>query len=1129
MENSDLTTGDSAVSPFLSLAAMRTAHTRLLKLNRISSSSPNILQEAAAFIMRGSRTGALLDDEDDRAAAQSMLDYWTTILIRAAHEPPDSMLDEFDPELAPELDDSLCPYMGLEAFDESNQSLFFGRRRLVEFLLGKLSERRLLVLVGASGSGKSSAVRAGLIPALRAGELEGSADWRYFPPLLPGSQPLVSLSNLLQRRFSPRYSARSERRVDPLRSVFETLDQEQEDTTNEQRLLADPTYLATTLSTASEQPVLLFVDQFEEIFTLAGNEATQMAFINNLLGLVDTESPRHRVIITMRSDFESFVARVPLLHARFEDARVQLMPLNAAEMREAIERPAAQVGLKFESGVIDALLQDMLGEPAALPLLQFTLLKLWEQRDHNRVTWDAYQRVGGGRQALARSADALYNNLIPEDQVTARRILLRILRPGEGLEITSHRVPRDALYRAGEARDRVDRVLQKLIDARLVRMTASDLLSNTQIEVAHEALVRNWPTLVGWLEDERVSIATRRKLEERALEWIRLGRGMAGLLDKVQLDEAERWLASAEASYLGYDDALPELVAASRAAVQQEEQQRAQAQQRALEQAQALAEARERQAEQAQALAEARARSVQRTRLAATALAIMFLLAAAAAVVAIQSANVAIEARSEAVARAGELATQVIVRQTAEQVAVENAEVASQNAAVARQNADRAATAVAISEVERQQAEVAREQAEIQSRVARSQQLAAQAQTALDDGKPQLGLLLGVAALQVPRPGDPPSDTVLGIVQRLVEEIGGRGIDRHNGAVTGVALSVDGEILVSAGADAALHVRELDDDDNEARILTTAAPVELFAASADARFVITSGSTPGSLQLWDLSSAEGAPRALNGHTGTITSVAMSRNGSRLLTASDDGLTLAWQPGSPGAAPQALSTRSAVRSVALSNDGRWALTGHDDGSARLWNLNDPRPNAQFSIPVRGRITAVTFSPDGRWLAYGTSAGPAYLWQLGAGGFGQGPFVLRATAAVTAITFSGNSALVVTGTADGATRLWDVAAQQDPAPRTVLRGHSRDITDLTASADGTLLVTASADGTGGLWNLTAVDGQVRLWAPRSERPPAESEPAALIERACGVAGRPISEAEWQAYFRGQVYQPICPGAP
>jgi hypothetical protein len=151
--------------------------------------------------------------------------------------------------------------------------------------------------------------------------------------------------------------------------------------------------------------------------------------------------------------------------------------------------------------------------------------------------------------------------------VTARRILLRMVRPGEGLEITSSRIRLEDLYRSGEDPGRVDRVLAKLIDTRLVRLTEGETWEDRQVEVAHEALVRNWPTLVDWLEQEKVALAIRRRLEGRAAEWVRLGQGSGGLLDEVELREPERWLGSAEAAYLGNEPALLTLVEASKRAI----------------------------------------------------------------------------------------------------------------------------------------------------------------------------------------------------------------------------------------------------------------------------------------------------------------------------------------------------------------------------------------------------------------------------------------------------------------------------------------------------------------------------------------------------------------------------------
>ncbi len=558
--------------PFPSLTALRTTHNTLLDAHRTQADRATFWPEVERFIERGRATGALLDNEEDRWAAQSLLDYWSATGYSVGRTMPDAALADFDPTLAPEIPDDRCPYVGLAAFREFQEPYFFGRRQLVESLLAKVATERLIAVVGPSGSGKSSIVLAGLLPALKTGGLAAqdatatSDQWRYSERMVPGSDPLANL----ERAILPKESG------EPL------------DVTLAAKFVSvadgcrrEPDYLVTLLNETGQEPFVLVIDQFEELFTLCTDDALRRAFINNLLSLIQAPGARHTVLLTMRTDFESFVARLPDFLPYFEEALVRVTPLNAAELRDVIERPAALVGLKFETGVVDALVQDVLGEPAALPLLQFTLLKLWERRDRNRITWASYKELGGGRLALSRSADQLYDHLIPEEQLTARRILLRLVRPGEGLEITSNRVRRSVLYQTGEARDRVDRVLARLVNADLLRLSPGDKPEDAQIEVAHEALVRNWPRLVGWLEDERGRIRERLRLTEAAEQWLKLDRDPSALLRGTLLEDAQR--------HPDLNELEEEFVAASLTARQAADRERELVHQRELEQARVLA------------------------------------------------------------------------------------------------------------------------------------------------------------------------------------------------------------------------------------------------------------------------------------------------------------------------------------------------------------------------------------------------------------------------------------------------------------------------------------------------------------------------------------------------------------
>ena len=491
---------------FPTIFDLRASHVALLSRQRQGSKVEELADDVRLFVRRAQITGTILDADEQRDAAQGLIDYWVTTLYRASLPVDDVTLAEFDANLAPTLADDLCPYVGLEAFREKDSSRFYGRRKLVSEAVEILTEQRFLAVVGPSGSGKSSVVQGGVLPALRRGAIPGSDTWTYLPPLVPGA----------------------------------------------------------ALETPSSLSVIT-IDQFEEIFTLCDDLAAREAFARKLAGL----AKEHYVIVTMRSDYESRLTTMPELQELFAKGDLRATPMAAPELREAIEEPARLIGLKFESGLVDALVHDVLGEPAALPLLQFTLWKLWQSRDHNRITMASYRRLGGGRAALANSANALYESLIQQEKDTMRRILLRMVRPGAGAEVTSSRVSVRQLLQLGDDHSRVQRVLDKLIAERLVRSTGPGS-DDDQVEVAHEALIRNWPLLVTWIERQRADLVELRRFEALAEEWERFGR-TSGFLDEEQLREAEEWLEHWSEANIGIKESLPALVKASRELIEERE------------------------------------------------------------------------------------------------------------------------------------------------------------------------------------------------------------------------------------------------------------------------------------------------------------------------------------------------------------------------------------------------------------------------------------------------------------------------------------------------------------------------------------------------------------------------------
>ena len=494
---------EKTTEAFPSLFDLRSSHVQLLALQRKGTPFDALAPEVAKFVIKARQTGAVLDADEQRLAAQGLIDYWLTRLDRTDVPFEDGTLVDFDESLAPEIPDEKCPYVGLEAFREKDRPNFFGRAETLARALQILRERRFLAVIGPSGSGKSSIVLGGVVPMLKDGAIEGSKDWHYETPLAPGS--------------------------------------------------ASGKHLAA--ATGAGKPLVVIVDQFEELFTLIDDAASRVAFAKRL---VDIHESGGVVILTIREDYLPRLGALPELQELVRGGDLRATPLSASELREAIEKPAERINLKFESGLVDALVADVVGEPAALPLLQFTLWRLWTKRRRNRLTLETYREVGGGRLALARSADEVFEDLkMVQNQDTMRRILLRMVKPGAHSETTSSRVAIADLLRLGDDPARVQAVLDKLLAARLIRRT------NDRVEIAHEALIRNWPTFVEWIEQKSAAMTELHRFEALADEWVRFGRE-SGFLSERQLDDAEEWLRSDEAKDIGVKSSLPALVEASR-------------------------------------------------------------------------------------------------------------------------------------------------------------------------------------------------------------------------------------------------------------------------------------------------------------------------------------------------------------------------------------------------------------------------------------------------------------------------------------------------------------------------------------------------------------------------------------
>lgn len=424
---------------------------------------------------------------------------------------------------------SLAPYVGLASFQEESAGLFFGRDALVAELIERVEHGAFLAVLGASGSGKSSLVRAGLLPALKGGALAASAAWRYLV-LKPGARPLDALAAELTKL-----------QAGDLHSALHLAEQL---ANNPRALLLAADLL---LDRQQGQRLVLVVDQLEELWTLAspGGAGQQPAFLQQLAAAQATPDSPVLTIATMRADFLHRVAEQPALARAISANNLIVGPLARDELRDAIERPAELAGCGFEPGLAGELIEQVHGQAGALPLLEYTLLQLWKARQPDgTMTWEAFRALGGVEGALAAQADELLKRHYAEAQLERLRgVLVRLVQPGQ--PDTRKRVPLDELLPAGMAPDELRALLRPLIDERLLT-SASDPAGGAElIELTHEALITAWPTLGRWLQQAGADLRFQSQLADAAKEW-HAGARNAGLLwSGLRLSNAEEWLVRA--------------------------------------------------------------------------------------------------------------------------------------------------------------------------------------------------------------------------------------------------------------------------------------------------------------------------------------------------------------------------------------------------------------------------------------------------------------------------------------------------------------------------------------------------------------------------------------------------------
>ncbi|MEH2239140.1 nSTAND1 domain-containing NTPase [Nostoc sp.] len=875
------------------------------------------------------------------------------------------------PESTTGLDLGVCPYMGLSAFLEEDSQYFYGREALTQQLIHQLRDRSFLAVIGASGSGKSSIVQAGVIPQLRLGKQIPSSEQWWIRSIRPGANPLEALARRLAAAVG-----------EPGENDFSS--------SSSPHLLLEGIFhqgvegFVYWIRNQPHRVLVLVVDQFEELFTLAPTPDREL-FLELLLGAVQYAGDRFKLIITLRADFIASCLEVPALAKALQDLSVLIPPkLSLDDYRRVILNPAQQVGLKVETELVEVLLRELNHSPGDLPLLEFVLEQLWQHRVAGELTLQAYQeQLGGIQGALERSSQAVYESLDPQMRECAKWIFLSLTQLGEGTEDTRRRVHKSELIVKKYPTALVEKTLNVLTSAKLVVMNleedpnivegskGDDKISTYQsplspspitVEVAHEILIRHWSTLRWWLEENRDRLRKQRQIEQASQLWLQRSQQADFLLQGVRLAEAED-------IYIKYTDELSADV------------------QRFIEAC--LAQRKQQQLQEKSRLKQA------------------------------QRAVVALSVLGLAAVCLGGLA--YWKSQAAQLREIEALNASSQANLLSHQQLE---ALIATVKAGKQLKNTLGAPAELQT-----QTLGVLQQVI--SGTQERNRLEGHSAEVLSVSFSPDGKTIVSASNDKTAILWGRDgtkvrtLTGHTGTVRSVSFSPDGQMIATASFDRTIKLWRTSDGTLIRTLNGHTAEVLSLSWSGNGETIAT-GSADRTAKIWQVSDGH-LLRTFSGYRDFVTSVSFSPDGKMLAIASADKTVKLWSVSNGQLQKTLLGHSAAVSSVAFSPDGQIA-SASEDKTVRLWRRDGtllriiPAHNAE--------VLSVNFSHDGQTLASTSADSTIKLWSSQDGSLRQ--TLLGHSIAVYSVSFSPDDQTVVSAGADQTVRLWQ---RDDPLFKTL----------------------------------------------------------------------------------------------
>jgi WD40 repeat protein/DNA-binding SARP family transcriptional activator len=855
------------------------------------------------------------------------------------------------------------PYKGLAFFDVADAGLFFGREKLAARLAEHLRKHTLLAVVGASGSGKSSLLRAGLAPAFR--QRAASGEGWLVTVLTPTDHPLRALAAAVGEGGAAGAPALREALAENPHCLSDSLKKQ--------------------VAGRAAAGVLLIVDQFEELFTLCRDEAERKAFIDHLLvaAAPDGAIGPIRVVIGLRADFYAHCADYPRLAHLLARNQEYVTPMSPEELRRAIEEPARRNGWAFQPGLVDLLMRETRDEPGALPLLSHVLLESWRRRSGPAMTLKGYAESGGVRGAIAKTAQQVYyQRLTAEQQALARNIFLRLTDLGEETQATRRRAEIAELVLSPGSLSAVQEVLGILAEARLVT------LGEHTAEVAHEALIREWPVLRQWLSEDRQGLLLHRHLTDAAQEWEAMGQDEGELYRGARLEQALSW-ASANRERLNPLETA--FLAASRGLAERRAAEREAERQRELEAARRLAEAEKKRADEQLAAAQHLRR---RAMWLGAVMGLALLLALAAVWAWRQAGAEAARSRSLLLANAAETANVAGRSDLALALALAAADLEpppDETLRVLRSIATGPGTMAVLSGHERDVRAAA---------LSPDQALALSGSCARVDD--QARCLAG--------------ELILWDLEAKREL---RRWEGHAGGLSAVAFTQDGASAVAGADDGSLILWNVATGAAIREFRGHSGRVSSLSLGGD-RLTLFTGSDDGMVVLWELGSGA-LIRRFAGNTAPVSDIDVDGSGSRLVAGIADGTLILWDVES-GVIVRSIDGHSKVNEVALSADGSQILSTGEDLKIRLWDSETGELVQEQDLICRPDTLA--WSEDGR-TAIISCESIIFLWDVPA--WQEVGRFLGHTGYIEALEISRDGRLALSAATDGTVRLWSLEAQ------------------------------------------------------------------------------------------------------